>query len=109
MYSLAYYDNNAYLTETAHFLDDFRKLFTHVRYSDVGCNSRVKEEQTYMFFIDYLEDCELGECSTCNLCGLVCHIHIIICNVFTASPQSHEKDTTDNSKYRTHNMFLPSS
>ena len=57
---------------TTQFLDDFRKLFKHVRYSDVGCNSRVKEEQTYMFFTDYLEDCELGECSTCTLCVCVC-------------------------------------
>ena len=30
--------------------DDFRKLFKHVLYSDLGTNSRAKEEQTYMFF-----------------------------------------------------------
>ena len=33
-------------------------MFTHVRYSKMGTNARAKEEQAYMFFIDFLEECE---------------------------------------------------
>ena len=31
-----------------------------VRYSESGSNEREKEEQTYIFFVDYLEECEGG-------------------------------------------------
>ena len=31
-----------------------------VMYSEVGSNERAKEECTYIYFIDYLEECEEG-------------------------------------------------
>ena len=45
------------------FTDDFQKLFKRILHSDPGTNARAKEEQTYMFFIDFLEECEIGEMS----------------------------------------------
>ncbi len=39
-------------------LDDIRKMFSKVMYSAEGSNDRMKEEATYMFFVDYLDDCE---------------------------------------------------
>ena len=38
----------------------FRNLFKVIKYSDHGSNARTKEEQTYMYFIDFLEECETG-------------------------------------------------
>jgi len=40
------------------FSDDFQKMFNQVHYSDTGTNARTKEEQAYMFFIVFLEECE---------------------------------------------------
>ena len=34
--------------------------FKVVKYGDHGSNARTKEEQTYMYFIDFLEECETG-------------------------------------------------
>ena len=42
-------------------------MFKHVCYSDKGTNARVKEEQTYMFFIDFMEECELGKLAQSRL------------------------------------------
>lgn len=39
-------------------VDDIRKIFTEVKYSEKGSNDRIKEEATFMFFVDYLDDCE---------------------------------------------------
>ena len=33
-------------------------MFLNVIYSERGSNSREKEENAYMMFIDYLEECE---------------------------------------------------
>lgn len=41
-------------------IDTVRKLFTVIRYSEAGTNARIMEETTYMYFIDYLDDCERG-------------------------------------------------
>lgn len=41
-------------------LDSVRKLFTKVLYSDKGSNVREKEERAFMFFTDYLDQCETG-------------------------------------------------
>ena len=41
--------------------DYIRRMFTEIRYSEVGTTERTKEEQSFMFFfIDYLDDCERG-------------------------------------------------
>ena len=40
--------------------DSVRNLFTEIRYSDNGSNNRTKEETAFMFFVDYLDDCERG-------------------------------------------------
>ena len=43
------------------FLSDYiRKLFTQVKYSVKGSNDRQKEEAIYMFFYDYMDDCQGG-------------------------------------------------
>ena len=44
-------------------LDDIRKLFTKIIYSEKGTNDREQEEATFMFFMDYMEDCERGNLS----------------------------------------------
>ena len=41
-------------------IDGIRKLFK-VRFSEEGSNAKIKEQNAYMMFIDYLEDCEKGE------------------------------------------------
>lgn len=41
-------------------LDSIRTMFTIVRYSEKGSNEREREESSYMYFIDYLDDCEKG-------------------------------------------------
>ena len=42
------------------FTEMFRHLFKVVKYADQGSNARTREEQTYMYFIEFLEDCETG-------------------------------------------------
>ena len=37
-------------------LDDLRKMFVSVRFSEKGSNEQAKEETAYTFFIDYLDD-----------------------------------------------------
>ena len=39
-------------------VDIIRHLFTEIRYSDKGTSERVREEAAFMYFIDYLDDCE---------------------------------------------------
>lgn len=62
-------------------VDSIRKLFTEIRYSELGTNARVKEEAAFMYLIDYLDDCERGmrvllvfsrQCKS----GLVSTLHI---------------------------------
>ena len=43
-----------------YFIDTIRKMFSTIKFSEVGSNSRVSEETAYAYFIDYLEDCEKG-------------------------------------------------
>ena len=45
------------------FTDDFRMLLKCILYSDPRTNALAKEEQAYMLFIDFLEECENGEIS----------------------------------------------
>lgn len=42
--------------------DSIHRMFTDIRYSHVhvGSSARIKEEQAFMFFVDYLDDCERG-------------------------------------------------
>jgi len=40
------------------YLECIRNLFQVIRYSELGSNERQKEEVTYIFFVDYLEECE---------------------------------------------------
>ena len=59
----------SYLSWT--FTNDFQKLFKGILYSDLGTNARAEEKQTYMFYIDILEECEIGEISVMCLMLLV--------------------------------------
>ena len=43
------------------FTDIVRKLFIDIKFSEKGSNARQREENTYMFFVDYLEACERGK------------------------------------------------
>lgn len=49
-------------TFNCHFLhvDSIRKLFTDIKYSETGSIHRQHEERAFMYFIDYLDDCEKG-------------------------------------------------
>lgn len=38
--------------------DEIVKLFTFIKYSDKGCNERERQEQAYIYFVDYLEEVE---------------------------------------------------
>ena len=38
--------------------ETIKKLFTKVDFSEAGSNERLKEEATYMLFMDFLQDCE---------------------------------------------------
>lgn len=40
--------------------DTIRNIFTEIKFSDNGTNAHLSEETAYMFFIDYLDDCEKG-------------------------------------------------
>ena len=40
--------------------DSIRKLFSQIEYSEKGSNARKAEERAFMFFIDYLDECEKG-------------------------------------------------
>ena len=40
-------------------IDGVRKVFK-VRFSENGSNAKIKEENAYMMFIEYLEECEKG-------------------------------------------------
>ena len=43
-------------------VDQIRNFFTTIVYSEKGSNAREKEEQAFMFFINYLEDAENSNC-----------------------------------------------
>lgn len=38
--------------------DDIRELLADIKFSEKGSSARQKEEATYIYFIDYLEECE---------------------------------------------------
>ena len=42
-------------------------MFKTVRYSEKGTNECIKEEETFVFFMNYLEDCEKGFLSNHDL------------------------------------------
>lgn len=50
-------NSNFYYT-VLYSVDDIRELFTEVKYSEKGSNERKKEEASYMFFYDYMEECQ---------------------------------------------------
>ena len=41
--------------------DSVRSLFKQVKFSEEGSNARLKEQNSYMMFLDYLDDCERGK------------------------------------------------
>ena len=43
-----------------HAIDDIRKIFKTVRFSEEGSNAREREQNAYMMFLDYLDECEKG-------------------------------------------------
>ena len=49
------------LMKFMHHVDTLRKLFKHVKFSEAGSNARQREENTYMYFLEYLDGCEKGE------------------------------------------------
>ncbi len=49
------------LFKTLLYVDTVRKLFKHVKFSEAGSNDRQKEEDAYMYFLDYLDGCEKGK------------------------------------------------
>lgn len=40
------------------YVDQLWQMFTDIKFSPKGSSGRDKEEATYMFFLNYLEDCE---------------------------------------------------
>ena len=52
------------------YADKLQNLFTEIRYSQKGLSIRIREETAFMYFIDYLDDCEGGKVSltTLQLC-----------------------------------------
>lgn len=51
-----------------------------MHYSELGSNARAKEEQTYIFFTDYLEECELGRCVyVCKYVYVYNYISVCMC------------------------------
>ena len=42
--------------------DFIRKLFSKIVYSDEGSNDKKAEERAFMFFVDYMDECEKGTC-----------------------------------------------
>ena len=42
-------------------------MFNQIQYSDKGTNDRAKEETAFMYFTDYLDECEKGGCVKCFL------------------------------------------
>ena len=43
-----------------------------VRFSDSGTTARIKEEETFMYFVDYLDDCERCIYHHCDLKLYMC-------------------------------------
>lgn len=43
------------------YADVLRKLFTNIKYSQRGSSARIREETTFMYFVEYLDDCEGGK------------------------------------------------
>ncbi len=50
----------AAIIDVCTYTEVIRKLFEVVRYSEAESNERENEECTYVFFVDYLEECEEG-------------------------------------------------
>ena len=47
----------SYIIIVSIFEDSFRSLF-HVKFSEKGSNMRAKEEETYIYFVDFLDECQ---------------------------------------------------
>ena len=47
------------------FLEFLRRLFTDVKFSESGSNNRREGEAAYMFFINFMDDCEEGTIYSC--------------------------------------------
>ena len=56
------------------FTDFFPKMFTDVKYSDLGSNACIVEEQAYMYFVDLLEECE--DMFHSEVCGHISWGHV---------------------------------
>ena len=41
-------------------IDGIHKIFKTVRFSEEGSNAREREQNAYMMFLDYLDECEKG-------------------------------------------------
>ena len=41
--------------------DSMRKMFENIHFSEKGYTAREKEENAYMMFLNYLDECENGK------------------------------------------------
>ena len=58
--------------------DVIKNLFKKGMYSEVGCNERVREEYTYIYFIDYLKKCEECMQDLCFLFAVYTNIYCVM-------------------------------
>ena len=61
--------NSTLLMFTVHpcFLSDYiRKLFKIIRFKEEGSNAHAREQNSYMMFLEYLDECEKGVCTGHN-------------------------------------------
>ena len=55
------------------FLTDYiRKIFKIIRFSEEGSNAYAREQNSYMMFLEYLDECEKGMC--CVFATLLCSL-----------------------------------
>ena len=54
-------------------IDGIHKILKTVRFSEESSNAREKEQNAYMMFLDYLNECEKGMYSSiCSCCRPIC-------------------------------------
>ena len=53
------YNNNKLVTDKC--TDDIHELLADIKFSEKRSSACQKEEATYIYFIDYLEECERGK------------------------------------------------
>ena len=72
--------------------DKLRNLFTDIKYSEKGSSIRIREETAFMYFVDYLDDCEGGKVSL-NTNNTICSWFLSV-NALTEEGM-HQVDVDD--------------